>query len=160
MVNYFVGLADELRAKVGADGIAEGEFDSAIQEAGPGLKKFSFGPLAINYGNLPFFPRLEGVEGFNDTTLSSFAETDSFWRTAFSTPPGTISEPLELGDQVLILLPQEAEPVESAEENASNTRLAFQYFSYDANDNIQPFFTQSPKLKDQFWETYSRYLMN
>jgi hypothetical protein len=153
MVNYFVGLAEELRARAGG---AEG-FEEAVQAAN--LKKFSFGPLVINYGNLPFFPRLEGVEGFSDTALSSFAETDSFWRIAFSTPTGTVSEPLELGDQVLVLLPLEAEPVENPGENAENIKLTFRYFSRDVNDIIQPFFIQSPKLEDRFWETYSRYLM-
>ncbi|MDR0730409.1 MAG: peptidylprolyl isomerase [Treponema sp.] len=153
MVNYFVTLAEELRVRAGA----EGGFDSAVGEAE--LKKFSFGPLAINYGNLPFLPRLESVEGFTDAALSNFAVTDSFWRVAFSTPLNTVSEPVELGDQVLVLLPLEAEAVESPEENVENIRLSFQYFSYDAN-NIQSFFTESPKLKDQFWETYSRYLMN
>ncbi|MDR2375952.1 MAG: peptidylprolyl isomerase [Treponema sp.] len=154
MVNYFVRLAEELRAMSG-DG---GSFDNAVEEAG--LKKFSFGPLAINYGNLPFLPRLEAVEGFTETVLSNFAVTDSFWRVAFSTPLGTVSEPVELGDQVLVLLPLEAEPAESPEEDAENIRLSFQYFFYEASNNIQSFFTQSPKLKDQFWETYSRYLMN
>ncbi|MDR2136314.1 MAG: peptidylprolyl isomerase [Treponema sp.] len=151
VVDYFAGLAEGIRAK----GIG---FDEALQEAG--LQKFSFGPLAINYGNLPFFPRLGGIEGFSDTVLSDFAVTDSFWQTAFSTPLGAVSEPLELGDQVLILLPLEAEPAESPEENAENIKLTFQYFAHEANDAIQPFFTQNPKLKDQFWETYSRYLMN
>jgi hypothetical protein len=151
MVDYFIRKAEDLRAR--ADG--EGGFDIAVQEAG--LKKFSFGPLAINYGNLPFFPRLEGVENFTDTALSSFALTDSFWRTAFFTPLGTLSEPLELGDQVLILLPLEAE---LDEENAENIRLAYQYFSYTSNNDIESFFTRSPKLQDQFWNTYSRYLMN
>ncbi|MDR2178516.1 MAG: peptidylprolyl isomerase [Treponema sp.] len=153
VVDYFAGLAEEIRAR----GV---EFDKALEEAG--LKKFSFGPLAINYGNLPFFPRLAGVEGFDDSALSNFAVTDSFWRTAFSTPVGTVSEPLELGDQVLILLPLDAEPAESPEENAANIELTFRYFALETwvKDAIQPFFTQNPKLKDQFWETYSRYLMN
>jgi hypothetical protein len=149
MVDYFIGKAENLRVA------AEAGFDIAVEDAG--LKKFSFGPLAINYGNLPFFPRLEGVENFTDTALSSFALTDSFWRTAFSTPPGTVSEPLELGDQVLVLLPLEAE---FDEESAENIRLTFQFLSNTNNADIEPFFIQSPKLKDQFWETYSRYLLN
>jgi parvulin-like peptidyl-prolyl isomerase len=153
MVDYFVGLAEDLRSRPFSEG-----FDTAVEAAG--LEKFSFGPLAINYGNLPFLPLLEGIEGFNDTTLTSFAETDSFWQIAFSTPLGTVSEPVELGDQVLVLLPLEAEAVESPEDQANNIRLTFEYFAYNANDIVQPFFIQSPKLKDQFWETYSRYLMN
>jgi hypothetical protein len=149
MVDYFIGKAENLRAA------GEADFDLALEDAG--LVKFSFGPLAINYGNLPFFPRLEGLEGFSETALSSFALTDSFWRTAFSTPPDTLSEPLELGDQVLVLLPREAE---FGEEDAENIRLTFQFLSNTGSTDIESFFTQSPKLKDQFWETYSRYLLN
>jgi hypothetical protein len=147
MVDYFAGRAGELRANAEVNG-----FDTAIEEAG--LKKFSFGPLPINYGNLSIFPRLEGVENFTDAALSNFAVTDSFWRIAFTTPLGTVSEPLELGDQVLVLLPLEAEIDENS---ANNTRLIFQY-SQDIDSNIQAFFIQSPKFKDQFWETYSQFL--
>ncbi|MDR1443988.1 MAG: peptidylprolyl isomerase [Treponema sp.] len=147
MVDYFAAQAEELRDAAGTGG-----FDNAIE--GAGLKKFSFGPLAVNYGNLSIFPRLENIEGFTNTALSSFAVTDNFWRIAFTTPPGIVSEPLELGDQVLVLLPQEAE---LSEDNAENTRFIFQY-SQDTDSNIQSFFIQSPKFKDQFWDTYSRFL--
>jgi hypothetical protein len=153
MVDYFIRRAEELRARAAAGG--EGGFDEALREAG--LEKFSFGPLAVNYGNLEFFPVLRSVEGFSDTILANFAVTESFWETAFHTPPGTVSEPLELGDQVLVLLPREAE--EPGDEDES-TRLSFQYYSQSATRNIDSFFIQSPKLKNQFWETYSRYLLN
>jgi hypothetical protein len=157
MVDYFVRRAEELRARAEAGG--DSGFDEALAEAG--LKKFSFGPLAVNYGNLEFFPRLENIEGFSSALLSNFAVTDSFWQTAFHTPPNAISEPLELGDQVLVLLPREA--ADSAGESggtSDTTRLAFQYYAQYATRNIDPFFIQSPKLKDQFWETYSRYFMD
>jgi hypothetical protein len=147
MVDYFAARAEELRADAEVNG-----FDGAIE--GAGLKKFSFGPLAINYGNLQIFPRLTGVEGFSETVLSNFAVTDSFWRIAFTTPPGAVSEPLELGDQVLVLLPTE---VELNEDDASNTRFIFQY-SQDINSNIESFFIRNPKFKDQFWDTYSNFL--
>jgi hypothetical protein len=153
MVDYFVRRAEELRARAAAGG--EGGFDAALGEAG--LQKFTFGPLAVNYGNLEFFPPLRNIEGFSDTILSTFAVTDSFWQTAFYTPLGTVSEPLELGDQVLVLLPREA--VEVGEESES-ARFSFQRYSLSATRNIDPFFIQSPKLKNQFWETYSRYLLN
>jgi hypothetical protein len=152
IVDYFVRRAEELRARADAGG--EGGFDAALSEAG--LQKFAFGPLAINYGNLEFFPTLRTIEGFSDTLLSNFAITDSFWQTAFYTPPGTVSEPLELGDQVLVLLPETAETVDESD----SARFSFQYYSQSATRNIDPFFTQSPKLKNQFWGTYSRYLIN
>jgi hypothetical protein len=153
MVDYFVRRAEELRARAAAGG--EEGFDEALREAG--LQKFSFGPLAVNYGNLEIFPVLRTIEGFSDTALANFAVTDSFWQSAFHTPLGTVSEPLELGDQVLVLLPREAEEPGGEDENI---RLSFQYYSQYATRSIDSFFTQSPKLKNQFWETYSRYLLN
>jgi hypothetical protein len=153
MDDYFIRRAEEFRAKAALGGI-EG-FSGAVEEAG--LMKFSLGPLALNYGNQEFFPRLVNVEGFTEAALSSFAVTESFWSGAFSTPLGTISEPLVLGDQVLLLLPlEELEPEESALETLKNT---FEWRVQQATGDINSFFLQSPKLQDQFWETYSRYFI-
>jgi hypothetical protein len=153
MDDYFIGRAEEVRAAAAAGGV-EG-FSAVLEEAG--LKKFAFGPLAVNYGNQDFFPRLMNVEGFTDTILSNFAVSDSFWQTAFSTPLGAVSEPLVLGDQVLLLLPlEETEPEEFAVETLKSY---FQYYIQSTAGNIGPFFIQSPKLQDQFWQTYSRYFL-
>jgi hypothetical protein len=154
MDDYFIRRAEELRARAAIDGI-EG-FSAAIEEDAE-LEKFSFGPLAVNYGNQEFFPRLEKIEPFSETVLASFATDDSFWRTAFSTPLGSVSEPLVLGDQVLLFLPlEEVEPEESAVEI---TKSYFQYYIEAGAGNISPFFIQSPKLRDEFWQTYKRYFI-
>lgn len=153
MDDYFIQRAEELRTKAMAGG-ADG-FSLSIEEEG--LAKFSFGPLAINYGNQEFLPRLTNVEGFTDAALSSFVVTDSFWQTAFSTPLGTVSEPLVLGDQVLLLFP--LEETEAEESSLGLHRAYFQYYVQAAVSNITPFFIQSPKLQDQFWGTYSRYFL-
>jgi hypothetical protein len=153
MDDYFIRRAEEFRTKAALGG-SEG-FSDAVEEAG--LVKFSLGPLAVNYGNQEFFPRLENVEGFTEAALSSFAVTDSFWQTAFSTPLGVISEPLVLGDQVLLLLPlEETESEESAVETLKNT---FAWRIQQVTRDISSFFLQSPKLQDQFWQTYSRYFI-
>jgi hypothetical protein len=153
MDDYFIRRAEELRAKAAAGG-PDG-FSAAVEEAG--LEKFSFGPLPVNYGNQGFLPRLEKIEAFSDTVLSSFVTSDSFWQTAFSTPLGVISKPLVLGDQVLLFLPlEEVEPEEYAIETIKSN---FQYYAQAAVRNIGPFFIQSPKFRDQFWQTYSRYFI-
>jgi hypothetical protein len=153
MDDYFIRRAEEFRAGASAGGV-DG-FSAAVEEAG--LKKFAFGPLAINYGNQAFFPQLSSVEGFTDAALSNFAVTDSFWQTAFSTPLETISEPLVLGDQVVLLLP--LEETESEDYAVDLLKSYFQYYIQTAAGNISPFFIQNPKLQDQFWQTYSRYFM-
>jgi hypothetical protein len=153
MDDYFIRRAEEFRAKAALGGI-EG-FSDAVEEGG--LKKFSMGPLAINYGNQDFFPRLTSIEGFTEAALSSFVVTDGFWKSVFSTPLGTISEPLVLGDQVLLFLPvEEVEPEESAQEML---KYSFETRVLQANRDITSFFIQSPKLRDQFWQTYSRYFL-
>jgi hypothetical protein len=153
MDDFFIRKAEELRAKAAAGG-PEG-FSAALEEAG--LEKFSFGPLPVNYGNQGFLPRLEKIEAFSDTVIESFTTNDSFWQTAFSTPLGAVSEPLVLGDQVLLFLPlEEVEPEEYAIESIKS---GFRYYAQMAVGNIGPFFMQSPKFRDQFWQTYSRYFM-
>ncbi|MDR0642432.1 MAG: peptidylprolyl isomerase [Treponema sp.] len=153
MDDYFIRRAEELRAKAAVnDG---GGFTAAVEEVG--LEKFSFGPLPVNYGNLELFPRLEKIEAFNESILASFAASDSFWQTAFSTPLGAVSEPLVLGDQVLLLLP--LEELEPEEYTIETLKSEFQYAVYLNTRNIGSFFIQSPKLQDQFWQTYSRYFI-
>jgi hypothetical protein len=153
MDDYFIRKAEELRARAMAGG--DDGFTASIEEAG--LGKFSFGPLAINYGNQNFFPMLASIEGFTDISLTNFASTDSFWQTAFSTPLETVSEPLVLGDQVLLLRPlEETEPDSDAGEAS---KLAFERRVLEFTGNVSSFFLQSPKLQDQFWETYRRYFI-
>jgi hypothetical protein len=107
---------------------------------------------------LEFLPRLAGVDGIADAALSSYAASDAFWQRAFFTPIGDASEPLVLGDQVLVLLPlDETAPDES---QIDSLKGYFEYIVQSYARQIEPFFTQSPRLKDQFWETYSRYFMN
>jgi hypothetical protein len=150
MDDYFIRKAEELRAEIMAG--ESGDFSASAGEAG--LAVFSFGPLAVNYGNLDLFPRLANIEGFSDVSLSSFASTDSFWQTAFSTPLGTVSEPLVLGDQVLLLRPlEETEPDEYAR---GTQKIAFENRVLEFSRNVPSFFLQSPKLQDHFWETYRR----
>jgi hypothetical protein len=155
--DYFTGKAEELRRRANAAGNEAGAvFDGALAEAG--LIKFTFGPLAINYGNQEFFPLLAGVEGLTDQALSTFAVTDSFWNAVFFTPLGTVSEPLVLGDQIVVFRPLEETGLDETE--TETLKLYFDYYVLSTAQNIGPFFIQSPKLKDQFWETYSRYFMN
>jgi parvulin-like peptidyl-prolyl isomerase len=155
--DYFTEKAEELRRRTNAAGNEAGAvFDSALAEAGMG--KFTFGPLAINYGNQEFFPMLAGVEGFTDQILSNFAVTDSFWNAAFFTPLGTVSEPLVLGDQIVVFRPLEETGLDEAA--IETLKLYFDYYVLNTTQDRGSFFIQSPKLKDQFWETYSRYFMN
>jgi hypothetical protein len=156
--NYFTGKAEELRTRTNAAGNEAGiVFDSALAEAG--ISKFTFGPLAINYGNQEFFPMLAGVEGFTSAALSDFTTTDSFWNAAFFTPLGTVSEPLVLGDQIVVFRPLEETGWD--ETSIENLKYSFEeYYVQSTTRNINPFFIRSPKLKDQVYETYSRYFLN
>jgi parvulin-like peptidyl-prolyl isomerase len=155
--DYFTGKAEELRRRTNAAGNDAGVvFDDALAEAGIG--KFAFGPLAINYGNQEFLPMLAGIEGFTDQVLTNFAVTDSFWNAAFFTPLGAVSEPLVLGDQIVIFRPLEETGLD--EMAIETLRRYFDYYANLTDQDIGSFFIQSPKLKDQFWDTYSRYFLN
>jgi hypothetical protein len=128
----------------------EKDFDSAI--AGKGLEKKNFGPLPVNYGNATLFP---AVSSTGLAELSSAGNNENFWRAAFSTPLNTSSEPLVLGDNVVVLYPLE----ETAETTDDSSYMAA-YFSYWLNEStdqsIRGHFMNSGKLKDNFWDVYQK----
>ncbi|MDR1636621.1 MAG: SurA N-terminal domain-containing protein [Treponema sp.] len=147
---WFIGQAEELVNNAAVNG-----FDEAVYSKG--LTKFTFGPLAINYGDLDFFPSLSSfsVPELND----NYASTNlNFWQTAFSTPLNTPSKPLVLGSAVIVLYPKEESSPE--EGDAENIKAYFSYYlSVNSTQELRNFFTGNEKLDNRFWTTYQRYFM-
>jgi hypothetical protein len=147
---WFIGQAEDLANNTTANG-----FDEAVYSKG--LTKFSFGPVAVNYGDLEFFP---GLSSFSIPELNdSYASTNlNFWQTAFSTPLNTPSKPLVLGNAVIVLYPKEESPADEGE--AENIKAYFSYYlSVNSMRELRSFFTGNEKLEDRFWMTYQRYFM-
>jgi len=89
---------------------AETGFDEAVIEGN--ITKRSFGPLPVNYGNSALF----GSISSSGVPELAYAGTNQFfWRAAFSTPLNTLSNPVVIGDHVIVLLPLEETNMEEAD---------------------------------------------
>lgn len=114
-----------------------------------GIKVSTFGPLPINYGDVNFFPSLSE---FNIQELASASADANFWKHAFKTPVETASEPIVLGNNIVVLYP--------AEEHLADGSNGFidAYYPYMTQSfSRQSLSTQilaSSKLKNHFMDTY------
>jgi hypothetical protein len=147
---WFIGQAEDLVNNTAVNG-----FDEAVYSKG--LTKFTFGPVALNYGDLGFFP---GLSSFSIPELNdNYASTNlNFWQTAFLTPLNAPSKPLVLGNAVIVLYPKEENSAD--DEEAENIKAYFSYYtSVNSARELRSFFTGNEKLEDRFWITYQRYFM-
>ena len=151
--DYFLQQAQEFVNAVNTND--ETSFDDAVAERG--FTKKSFGPLPLNYGSIDLFTPLSS---FEVPELSGAVYNENFWQTAYvKTAPATISEPIVVGNNVVLLYPIE-ETVE-ADEALSYIETAYSsyWIPYITNQTIQNYFLYNEKLDDKFWDAYLRYLM-
>jgi hypothetical protein len=147
---WFISQAEDLVNSTAING-----FDDAVYSKG--LTKFTFGPMAINYGDLDILPMLSSftVPDLNDNYASVNL---NFWQTAFSTPLNTPSKPLVLGNAVIVLYPKEESSVD--EEEAEKIKAGFSYYlSVNSTQELRSFFIGNEKLDDRFWPVYERYFI-
>lgn len=119
------------------------------------LTKKSFGPISLNYGDIEIF---KGLNTQNLTELAGASTNETFWKTAFSTPLQTPSQPIVLGDNIIVL-----NPVSETKAEDSSTAFIDYYYNYVAGQysegTLRNYFLNSKKLKDQFFETFVRTFM-
>jgi hypothetical protein len=136
--------------------VNERSFEEAI--SAQSIESRSFGPVPINYGNIDIYT---AIGALSVSELSDSAYTDeNFWKTAFSTPVNSPSQPLVQGNNVLVLFPTaEIETEQEVLDSVSSV-----YNSYWLNEaterSLQDYFMNSPKLEDKFTDVYVRYFMN
>jgi hypothetical protein len=149
MEDWAVGQAEDFIAEAKETG-----FDEAAGRRN--ITKRSFGPVPLNYGNIDLFTTLGS---FSVPELSNSAANENFWRTAFSTPVNTASEPLVQGGTVAVLFPTG----ETAAEESSVESIASTYSNYwlsaVTEQSIRPCFINSKKMKSRFSETYAHIFM-
>jgi hypothetical protein len=130
-------------------------FDAVLTTRG--IDKKQFGPLPINYGDASLFST---VSGFSQTELASAPTSENFWKTAWSTAPGTPSNPLVLGNNVVVLypLPAAEEAATAEDETSPEQQTVTTYKSYwasnDAQNSVQSSVLRSKRLEDNFLMTY------
>ncbi len=121
-----------------------------------GLEKASTSHFGINYGNVEI---LTPVPVDSNPALSEAVRNDDFFKTAFSIPPASISDPVLLGREVLVF--------QVSEEKAADPQLSEiiplfyeNYASSWAHKTTSDAFLASDKLEDNFMETYLENFLN
>lgn len=147
MEDWTIARAEEFIAQA-----AESGFDGAVIERS--LEKRSFGPVPVNYGEVDLFTTLGS---FSVGEISGASSDENFWRTAFSTPLDTLSSPLVLGNNVLVLFPREESGADESASRNIESLLSSYWLSSNAEQTIRSFFLNNEKLEDRFFETFLRY---
>jgi len=147
--NFFIIQAEEFIRLAKEMG-----FDEAIEEKE--MVRQSFGPIPINYGNSEIFTPLYS---FSVNEISNAEYIESFWQSAFSTPLLSPSNPLVIGDYVIVLYPKEES---TDEEDINAVYRENNYISRWApnfvNQSIRNYFLTNPKLDNRFTESFYRYV--
>jgi hypothetical protein len=150
------------QAQLLIDTAQEDGFDAAV-EAG-GMQKRDFGPLPLNYGGVALTDPGQGTNLFPALSAESISElvlaesNENFWRAAFFTPLETPSEPLVVGDNVLVLYPRE-EIIKDEADTQGIIDFYATWVSSGAETSLRSYFLKSDKLDDQFFETYLQFLL-
>ena len=126
----------------------ETSFSEALIDSG--ITKQSFGPIPLNYGNSLLFATISSA---GVPELANAGTNEFFWNLAFSTPINSVSKPLVVDNNVIVLMPLEESAAEENEiENIEN------FFQYWINSGSQYayriHFLTSDKLDDRFYETF------
>jgi hypothetical protein len=104
----------------------------------------------VNYGNAALFGSISsaGVSELSGADTNQF-----FWKAAFSTPLNSPSEPLVIGNNVIVLFPLEESVAEESETGMIET-----YYPYWLNDGAsyayRSYFLNNEKLDDRFYDLF------
>jgi hypothetical protein len=146
--DYLIAKANDFADKARTMGFA-----SAVSALS--LTTKSFGPIALNYGDVEI---LKGLNSQNIPELAGASTNETFWKTAFSTPLQSPSKPIVVGDNIIVL-----NPVSETKAEDSTSSIIDYYYSYVASQYSERtqrnYFLNSKKLKDQFFDTFVRTFM-
>jgi hypothetical protein len=149
------------RAWLFVDAVEKSGFDEAVLETG--AQSHDFGPLPLNYGGVVITDSAQGTSLFPTLSAQSISEliqaesNENFWSAAFFTPLETPSDPLVIGNNVLVLYPRE----EIIKDEADTEGIAAFYSTWVSSGieaSLRSHFLQSDKLVDKFQATFSQYI--
>ncbi|MDR2900730.1 MAG: peptidylprolyl isomerase [Treponema sp.] len=151
MENWLLERANAFVTAANTDGFSS----AASTFSYDGFTSNAFGPLPLNFGDNDLFAK---ITSFNIAALTSAASDTNFWTHAFKTPLNTVSEPMIVGDNVIVLYPTSAETVAENTEADSNSSFMNVYYPYWASMCVNQSFSnqilKSDKLVDNFTNTY------
>jgi hypothetical protein len=150
------------QARLLIDAAGEEGFDEAAEALGAQTR--NFGPLPLNYGGVAITDTAQGTNLFPALSAESISElipaesNENFWSAAFFTPLETPSEPLVIGDNVLVLYPRE-EIIRDEADTEGIIAFYPTWVSSGAETSLRSHFLNSDKLDDRFFATYLQFLL-
>jgi hypothetical protein len=149
MEDWAVGEAARFIRDINANGLeaALGEWSKEEQ---------FFGPVPLNFGSVDLF---SSISQYNIQELSYAGSNENFWRALFSIAPGAISEPLVQGSSVLVFINTEVTEADASSIQSITSTYMSYWANYTTEQAIQPFFLNSGKMDNRFFETYFRTFM-
>ncbi len=126
----------------------ESSLDDAAAKAG--LTKKSVGPVPLNYGDIEFFGSLSSQKL---DELQGASTNEAFLKAAFSAKPGAFTDPVVVGDNVLVLRVVEERSADDSSTAMLDFWYPYQVSQYD-QQLIRDTVMNSPKLKDNFYAVF------
>jgi hypothetical protein len=120
--------------------------------AAASVRSTNFGPIPLNFGNAALF---SSISSAGVPELESAGTNLVFWRTAFSTPINSISSPVVIGDNIVVLLPLEETPSEESEIGFIESYYSY-WVSSSSENSYRSYFLNNEKLDDRFQEMFSK----
>ncbi|MGO8696052.1 MAG: SurA N-terminal domain-containing protein [Rectinemataceae bacterium] len=134
-------------------------FEAACRRQGLTVK--TDGPFPLNYGDLQVsiygqkVPIFKPVNGSDAGELAGASTNENFLLAAFSLAPGSVSNPIVLGDYVIVLKVKEAG---SSLDASGGIELYYPYFfQQKLSTDVANLFISSPQLKDNFAPIFFKY---
>ena len=139
---------------------AQAGFESAAEQYG--RVQMETNSFSINFGGEPVLPALATN---SDAVLYTAAESEEFFRAAFSLKDGDVSPPVMLdgGAVVLALSAEDAGAADDADDGITDSLFAqmLKYYTTEWDfSSIAEMYFASSKFKDNFDAMYVRYFLN
>ncbi|MFI3256967.1 MAG: peptidylprolyl isomerase [Spirochaetales bacterium] len=145
--DYFINVAKDFSASALVNG-----FNSAVSEYG--LTNIEVPAFPLNYGNVQ---PLGILPSSSVTQLANASANENFFRQAFSLAQGGVSEPIVLGNNIIVLS-LASETTLSDEENTISTIIPFYLTQFDSTD-IQSHFIGSDKAVNNVLSVFLQYFL-
>ncbi len=147
--DYFIETAKNVTADATLNG-----FDALDVSAIDGAEKVTVPAFSLNYGGVSLADKLP-----TDTAkqLSSAVSNEAFWEKAFGMKVGSYSEPIVLGNYVVVLNCTGEETAEVAADKADTLKSDIQGYDQSA---AQANLLDSDKVENNVWNAYAQLHMN
>lgn len=164
MLRYDRGILEDWASAQAAalSSTPSADFEKACMVAGLVAKES--GPFPLNFGDLDFvaygqqIPLFRKIDTAAAPELAEASGSEAFLTEVFSLAPGSVSKPLVLGDNIVVVKVKEAGA--ASDEELSSLSLYYPYFFQQKSSyEMGNVFLKSPLLKDNFMNVFFKYFM-